>query len=270
MRTHKTKEEKGSEYMKLRRIGVLLLCLCLFMPLARASETLPAAATREEVEAFIDFGLTDEEAVPSPKGVEAGAIRYIAQKEKDPTFVKAYWLGGKENSELDLTRRKDRTGEEYRFYCGNMCTRATFSMALSYLGVDCTPGAMSALLERRNIATPYDEITATLDGLQRVTHQTYPFDQMYASYEADAHYSPVYLYCRKPNGDTHALLVVARTEKTNGFWVIDPAIQKVGGEATHVFRIRLNSTKRKILAASPCDYKDSRVLYCCQWRLTEE
>ena len=48
--------------MKLRRIGVLLLCLCLFMPLARASETLPAAATREEVEAFIDFGLTDEEA----------------------------------------------------------------------------------------------------------------------------------------------------------------------------------------------------------------
>ena len=53
MRTHKTKEEKGSEYMKLRRIGVLLVCLCLFMPLARASETLPAAATREEVEAYV-------------------------------------------------------------------------------------------------------------------------------------------------------------------------------------------------------------------------
>ena len=90
--------------MKFRRIGVLLLCLCLFTPLARASETLPTAATREEVEAFIDFGLTDEEAAPSPKGVEAGAIRHIAQKEKDPTFVKAYWLGGEENSELDLTR----------------------------------------------------------------------------------------------------------------------------------------------------------------------
>lgn len=249
-----------------------LWCLLHAAAPARAATSLPLCTTQEEVEAFIDFGIEEEDdGIPSAKEAQAGRIRHIAQDmAEDPTFVGWYWLGGEEGGPLDLTQRKNAWGEEYRFYCGNMCTRAVYSMALSYLGVDCTPGDMSALMGVRDLSEPYDEVTQTLGGLERMTFSTFIFDQMYAKYEEDSSYSPVYLYCRKANGAAHALLIVARTEKENGFWVIDPAGNSRDGGKVHVFRIRFNPVKKRIIACTFEKYVDSRVSSFCQWRLTGE
>ena len=101
----------------------------------------------------------------------------------------------------------------------------------------------------RNLEEPYDKVTQALESGGAGDLYQYIFDQMYALYEQDSSYSPVYMYFRKSTGATHALLIVARTEKENGFWVVDPAGTAGMGEKVHVFRIRLNPVKKKIIAA---------------------
>lgn len=255
----------------MRRWLAVILCLLLYAPPALGAASLRTCTSRQELEAWIDFGLEDEDdGIPSPKAVQAGRIRHIAQDDiHDPSFIGFYWMGGEIGSALDLTQRTDALGEPYRYACTNMCTRAVYAMALSYLGVDCAPGAMSALLAKRSLDEPYDQVTALLPNIERVTFKQYIFDQMYEKYETDETYSPVYLYCRKPNGATHALLLVARTEKNNGFWAVDPAGHRVRGEVVHIFRIRLNPVKRTILHASFPEYEDCTVVGFCQWRRTD-
>ena len=254
-------------------LAALLLCtLWLLCASARAegAASLPLCTTQEEVEAWIDFGLEEEDdGIPSAKPVAAGRVRHIAQDiAEDPTFIGWYWLGGEEGSRLDLTQRTYGVGQQYKYYCGNMCTRAVYSMALSYLGIDCTPGDMSALMGVRDLEEPYDKVTEALGVLERVTFSQFIFDQMYAQYEQDSTYSPVYLYFRKDTGAAHALLIVARTEKENGFWVVDPAGNSKDGGKVHVFRIRFNTVKKKIIASTFDKYVDGTVVCFCQWRLT--
>lgn len=253
-----------------RKVLCLMLMILALAPCARAEtpQALPQCSTREEVEAWVDFGLEEaDDGIPSAKEVEAGRVRHIAQDiAEDPTFVGWYWLGGEEGGPLDLTQRTYGVGQQYKYYCGNMCTRAVYSMALSYLGVDCTPGDMSTLMGTRNLEEPYDKVTQALESVERVTFTQYIFDQMYALYEQDSSYSPVYMYFRKSTGATHALLIVARTEKENGFWVVDPAGNSRDGGKVHVFRIRFNPVKKKIIAATFEKYVDSTVVCFCQWR----
>ena len=259
--------------MSIGRICLTVLALVLAMlasAMAETPQSLPQCVTKEDVEAWVDFGLEEEDdGIPSEKAVEAGRVRHIAQDmAEDPTFIGWYWLGGEEGSKLDLTQRTYGVGQQYRYYCGNMCTRAVYSMALSYLGVDCTPGDMSALMGERDLAEPYDMVTEALGGLERVTFSQFIFDQMYAQYEQDSSYSPVYMYFRKDTGAAHALLIVARTEKENGFWVVDPAGNSKDGGKVHVFAIRFNPVKKKIIASTFEKYVNSTVVCFCQWRLT--
>lgn len=245
----------------------------LMMTLAGSAHAaaLPSARTQEEVEAWIDYGVREgrnEEQLP--QGVTAGRIRHMAQRAaSDPTFVSEYWQGGEPGDLLDLTRRT-RGGEVYPSYCGNMCTRAVYAMALSYLGIDCTPGEMSAMLNCRDIPAPYDQVTAQLPFLRRVQPEKQAFDTMFACYETDAAYSPVYVYLRKADGIPHALLIVARTGKKNGFWAVDPALHTVEGRATHLFRIRFDSTRREIVATNCPAYAHSTMVYFCQWMVEAE
>lgn len=255
----------------MRRWIAVALCLLLYAAPALGAESLRTCTTRQELEEWIDFGLeAEDDGIPSPKAVQAGRIRHMAQDDvHDPGFIGFYWLGGDMGSALDLTQRTDAAGKRYRYVCTNMCTRAVYAMALSYLGVDCTPGDMSALLKKRSLDEPYDQVTALLPAIERVTFKRYIFDQMYEKYETDETYSPVYLYCRKPNGATHALLLVARTEKSNGFWALDPAGHRVQGETVHIFRIRFNPVKRVILSATFPEYEGCTVVSFCQWRRTD-
>ena len=256
-----------------RRLLCLLALVCLLAPSAIAEEppALPACQTVEDVEALVlypDEGL-------QPVAAQRGRIRYISQEtEKDPDFCPDYWYGGEPGSDLDLTmeisKQKGHFNEPYTYFAGNMCTRAVYSMALSYLGVDLTPGAMSALLNKRDINAPYDEVTEQLPQVEQVTFPAFVFDSMFEAYQQDSSYSPVYLYIRRPNGTTHCLLVVAQREDGR-YIVVDPRYHELQGEGVHVYTIALNRTHQFIVTSDfRTDHTEATIIRCCQWRLIEE
>lgn len=253
----------------MKKLLCLLAMVCLLTPPVRAEELppLPACQTVEQVEALVLYPGENNE----PVAAQRGMIRYMSQDSiRDPGFCPEYWYGGEPGSELDLTLEKDRANQPYTYYARNMCTRAVYAMALSYLGIDMTPGDMSALLQERRIAAPYDDVTDRLPQLERVTFTYYIFQSMFEAYQSDSSYSPVYLYIRKPDGNTHALLVVARQE--NGrYIVVDPRYHEIDDEPVHVYTIALGKTSMGIVNSDFAkEHTDSVVLGFYQWRLVEQ
>lgn len=251
----------------MRRLALLMLLL-LLPSLVLCEEAaplrLPDAANTQEVETFLL--LPPKYATNS---VEKGYIRYISQNEDgDDAFRKRYWLGGEEGSALDLTLT-ERYGVKYAFHTGNMCSRAVYSMALSYLGIDMTPGDMSALMNTRNLDEPYDMVSYKL-GLERYSSREISFNDMFENYVSDDSYSPIYLYFRRPNGSCHSVLVVAREPDTGRFLVVDANPQRTGGKLYRVYFISLNKARTKIINSTFRNaLVDSKVLQVYQWRLLE-
>lgn len=250
-----------------RKLLCLLAIMCL-LPLARAEEPppLPACQTVEQVEALVLYPADHAQ----PVAAERGMIRYVSQDtNKEPDFCPEYWYGGEPGSELDLTLTKGPFNKPYTYYARNMCTRAVYSMALSYLGVDLTPGAMSAMLDKRDISMPYDEVTDLLPEIESVSFSSDVFFSMFEAYQADSGYSPVYIYIRRPDNTTHCLLVVARREDGH-YIVVDPRYHDIQGEAVRVYTIALNKLGQKIVTSDfRTELKDSVILRCCQWRLVD-
>ena len=255
-----------------RRLLCFLALFCLLAQPVRAEEplTLPACQTVEEVLSLILW--PDEGA--QPVAAERGTVRYISQDTiKDPDFCPEYWYGGEPGSDLDLTmevsKQKGRFNQPYTYYARNMCTRAVYSMALSYLGVDLTPGAMSALLNKRDINMHYDEITDQLPEVESGQFSQDVFFNMFKAYQEDSRYSPVYLYIRRPDNTTHCLLVVAQQEDGR-YIVIDPKYHNLQDESILVYTIAFNKFALKISASDfRNELKDCTVLKYCQWRLVE-
>ncbi len=249
---------------------LLALLAALLLPMLALGEepaplTLPSAATVEEAAQFLLFPPED-----GVTGVQRGYIRFIAQsEERDAAFRKGYWLGGPEGSPLDLTR-KERYGIPYAFHAGVMCSRAAYSMALSYLGIDVTPGDMSAMTQSRDLLDPYDMITNQLDNLQRVEETAHVFNTMMNNYLTDPSYSPVYLYIQRPDGSFHSLLVVAAIQDKGRFLVVDSNPPQVGGELHRVYFISLNKIRTEIINSTFYEnLRGSKVLQIHQWRRTD-
>ncbi len=263
----------------MRRLMLLLLLMLLpsaslcedapsALPTPQASPvplTLPSATSAEEVEGFL--------LMPSKyavSGVERGYIRYIAQnEERDSAFRKRYWLGGEEGSPLDLTL-KERYGVPYKFHAGVMCSRASYSMALSYLGVDLTPGDMSAMMNARNLDEPYDMISWQL-GIERIKGSSKTFNAMVDNYLTDPSYSPVYVYFRRPDGSCHSVLVVAKIPDKGRFLVVDSNPIQSGGKLYRVYFISFNKARTEILNSTfRKELQGSEILQIYQWRLPED
>lgn len=257
----------------MRRIWFLLAVLTLTLPLLALGEgavaspplTLPAATSVEEVQAFLLMPDGDTLA-----GVERGYIRYIGQNaQRDDMYRDGYWLGGEKGSVLDLTIR-ERYGVKFAFYAGNMCSRAAYSMALSYLGIDITPGGMSAMMNARNLYEPYDVISYQM-GVERIQANADAFNTMMNNYLTDDSYSPVYLYFRRPNGTQHALLVVATIPDKGRFLVVDCNPPQSRGQLCRVYFISLNKQRSEIINSTFRDsLQGSQVLQLHQWRLLED
>lgn len=256
----------------MRRI--LLLLLVMLLPLAALGEEVPEADL-----ALLLPQVTSAEAVaeyllmPSKynlSGIQRGYIRYIGQNEdRDDMFRTGYWLGGEKGSVLDLTLT-ERYGVQFPFHAMNMCSRAAYSMALSYLGIDITPGGMSEMMGTRNLNEPYDDIS-TLVGVERVQVKKSAFNTMVSNYLTDDSYSPVYLYFRRPNGACHAVLVVATIPEKSRYLVLDSNPPKSSGKLHRIYFISLNPARTEIVNSTFRDeLKGSKVLQIHQWRLIDE
>lgn len=257
--------------MRSRAAALLLLLAFLCRPAhaeeaAAAPDALRSAVTAEEAEAFLLYppedGLAD---------VEAGYIRLVSQhRAGDPAFRDGYWLGGEAGGDLDLTLQKNRYGHVYTFHVGNMCTRAAYSMALSYLGADVTPGSMSAMTGRRNLDPPYSSVSAMV-GVEMVQPRAHVFDTMVENYLTDPSYSPVYVYIRKPDGQDHALLIIGKLPETSQYLVLDPSGMWLRGEQHRIYMMAFNKTRAKVVNSTfRTDYAGSTVLQLYQWRLVPE
>ena len=251
----------------MQRLIALLLIL-LLIPGALAEEpplTLRSAASIAEASQFLllppEDGIAD---------VQAGYIRYISQSEKrDTSFRKEYWLGGEEGGILDLTR-KERYGVKFDFHTGVMCTRAAYSMILSYFGIDMSPGKMSEVTGKRNLYEPYTEIS-DMFGLELNRGGRLQFDKMMQNYLTDDSYSPVYLYFRKPNGVNHAVIVVGYNPNPGRYLVIDSSPFWVHGEPYRTFFVSMN--KKRTIFINSTFYNElvgSELLQVWQWRLPPE
>lgn len=258
----------------LRRLLLWILLLLSASPVlaeAASDAALPPAALREvitpeDADAFLLY--PPEEDIC---GVQAGYIRLIAQhRAGDHAFRAAYWQGGEPGSELDLTLQENRYGHAYTFHVGNMCTRAAYSMALSYLGVDVTPGDMSAMTGRRNLDPPYTKVTNLLP-VELVEPRAHIFDTMLENYLTDPSYSPVYLYLRKPDGRDHALLVIGKLPETSRYLVLDPSGMWLFGQQHRIYMISLNKARATVVNSTFRDeYAGSQVLKLYQWRLVPQ
>lgn len=251
------------------RIAVLLMILMLPLWALAEPETKEAPAqlrsvsSEAEAAAFILYPPEDGLA-----GVKQGFIRYITQAgPSDSAFREDYWLGGEPGSALDLTQKEGRFGRVYAFHAGNMCTRASYSMALSYLGIDVTPGAMSAMTGQRDLDPPYDEISEMV-GVERVSYSSHVFNTMVENYLTDPSYSPVYVYLRKPTGQEHALLVIGALPETSRFIVLDPSPVWLHGEPYRIYMMAFNKTRYEVVNATfRKEFVGSTVLALYQWRL---
>ena len=145
----------------------------------------PSLGMLAQVHAMIDGAESTD-----PQPVTAGRIRYVCQNPKAKYFVSSYW----KNKAYDLTGKAD-----------TMCTRAVFSMALSYLGIDSTPVWMSERTRSAEIPYTYDEVCEKLKNVIRVEGD---LDTLWESYQAGEG-SPIMLHFRHSEG-MHALLLVAR------------------------------------------------------------
>ena len=260
--------ERGTRRM-LRRFFLLLMTLLVTCP-ALAEEAAPPAELRfcdtvEEAEAFLLYPPEGDIA-----GVAAGYVRLVAQhRAGDDAYRAEYWLGGEPDSPLDLNLQQNRYGHVYTFHAGNMCTRAAYSMALSYLGVDATPGGMSAMTGKRDMNPPYPAISEMV-GVELVQPRNHVFDTMVENYLADPSYSPVYVYIRKPDGQDHALLVIAKLPEKSRYLVLDPSGMWVNGVQHRIYMMSFNKTRQQVVNSTFRDeYAGSKVLALYQWRKTD-
>lgn len=251
----------------LRRFIALFLLLLLTCSAAAEDADLPSSLrecdTVEEADAFLLY--------PPVGGIASvipGYIRLVPQhRAGDPAFREEYWLGGEKGSDLDLTLQENRYGHVYNFHAGNMCTRAAYSMALSYLGVDMTPGAMSAMTGKRDLNPPYSAVSEMV-GVERVKPSSHVFDTMVENYLSDPSYSPVYVYIRKPDGQDHALLVIAKLPEKSRYLVLDPSGMWLNGQQYRIYMMSFNKTRSQVVNSTfRSDYAGSKVLALYQWRL---
>lgn len=250
-----------------RLLLLLLICmLCAVPSLAELAEVQPVlhdVTTVEEAARFVDF-TADDGGEPTFREVQAGRIRHIPQDKKSPEFLADCWIV----ESCDLTAEKSPNGIKYKYYCGTMCTRAVYCEVLSYFGIGYTPAELSQLLHTRDIDSPYDDVTALIDGLERVPGNSYnELPQMLDNYFSDPSYSPVMITLISDSGRTHSLLVLGRISQYE-FVVLDTSGRVQNGEVNYITTIRLAQNYRYVKQSGVSSYNKNYVRAAYQWHWT--
>lgn len=193
-----------------------------------------------------------------PVSVKAGKIRFVSQFKNDRSFVKKYWWSGSYNL---ISKAR------------GMCSRAVFSMALSWLGIDCTPARMSELVRAGEIMDySYDPVCEKLRVVERVDGDD--LQSLWKNYEAGFG-SPVLIHFNYEGG-MHAVLLAARDEyEPTLYYAVNPALRtdtskyEGGMEQDVVFPLIIEDGKIGELIHSPLRtvYNKGKIDQIWQWRL---
>ncbi len=190
--------------------------------------------------------------------VEEGKIRLVVQMPEDPCFEKKHW----KNKAYDLT------GE-----ARGMCTRCIFSMAVSYLGIDCTPAGMSELTRSANLFYTYEEVGDKLNLKRREGS----LEEMWALYESGGH-SPVGIHFTYSDNHMHGMLLIARDSRNPEiFYAVNSSAgvnaASVGGEKhDHLIPIIIDDGREGTRIQCPLakTYHGGRLDCIWCWELTGE
>ncbi len=247
----------------MRCVAALLAVLMLMctVALGEGSQGITGAHTVEEASRFVD--LAENGVLPQ---VARGRVRFLSLNVKDKAYSDTAWV----SERFDLTVRHGKDGERYRADLKNMNSRAAYCMALSYLGIDMTPVMMSEVLGQRDVAAPFDAVTATLPNVERVEVPAYVFDTMVENYLTGENYSPVVCEFRKPDGAMYTVLIVGYIPETGGFIICDPAAPVKDGANWHTYNMCWHVVRQVVLYSDFYDeFYASEVRSLWQWRLTD-
>ena len=191
--------------------------------------------------------------------VRAGSIRFIAQLTEDPFFVDSAW----KSASFDFIRT-----------ARNKCTRCAYSMALSWMGIDCTPVRMSEIAGTEYMSPDYDAVT---EGLGRVERVDGTLETLWEAYERGEG-SPVYIHFVYGNS-MHALLLIARDSvnpelyyAVNSSEGVNTSQYPGGIRRDHILPVLIEEGRVGKLIQSPLlkRYHMGKIDVIRQWRLIEE
>ena len=156
--------------------------------------------------------------------VQVGRIRFVAQMNNESCWRVGYW----KNKAYDLSADSS-----------TKCSRAVFSMALSWMGIDCTPVRMSEMVYNANIPYNYDDVLRKLGNVER---RDGSLEELWAYFEAGEG-SPISIHFEYGNEAIHDILLIARdSANPDLYYAVNPGspmdLRKYGGTRhEHVFPI---------------------------------
>ncbi len=188
-----------------------------------------------------------------------GRIRFVTQLPDDSCFVPSLW----KSAAYDLTD-SSRT----------MCTRAVLSMALSWIGIDCSPVRMSDLTRAKEIFYTYADVLKKLGNVCCVEGN---LEELWECYQTDGSCSPVSVHFTYGNQGMHALLLIARdSENPTLFYALNSSeganMSALGGKKhDHLIPLIIEEGKVGCLIQSPAllKYQGGKIDQICQWRRTD-
>ena len=201
-----------------KRILSLALTLCLLAGLLPCLTMGAAAASRVDAAPYAGVEYTQN------SGVKTGTVRYICQVPAyTDLFCPEYW-------------------GSYVGYANHECFTACISMALSYLGIDATPGALGDYwLNRGHYGTPF-ATTPDDVAFSGATYSKVSLAEAIARYVGgEGSYSPPIIHLNGYSANGHYVMIIGQVSATE-YRVLDPAVKTIytmtltNGSTVHYFK----------------------------------
>lgn len=186
-----------------KRIVSLALTLCLLAGLLPCLTLGAAAASRVDAAPYASVEYAKN------SGVKAGTVRYISQVPSyTDQFCADYW-------------------GSYVGYANHECFTACISMALSYLGIDATPGALGDYWRSRgHYGAPFATTPEDV-AFSGATYSKTSLAEAIARYVGgEGNYSPPIIHLDSYSANGHYVMIVGQVSATE-YRVLDPAYQTI-------------------------------------------
>ena len=186
-----------------KRIVSLALTLCLLAGLLPCLTLGAAAASRVDAAPYASVEYAKN------SGVKAGTVRYISQVPSyTDQFCADYW-------------------GSYVGYANHECFTACISMALSYLGIDATPGALGDYWRSRgHYGTPFATTPEDVGFCGATYYKTSLAEAISRYVGGEGNYSPPIIHLDSYSANGHYVMIIGQVSATE-YRVLDPAYQTI-------------------------------------------